>query len=233
MSCDRLLCSALSGSRFRSAALTQTLWTPPWAASHCTTPARQVRTPHTERYPERSCCCSARARSFRPPPLPPQPPTPAAVAAAVSGTPRLPPCLPLQPPPPPAHPPPRPPPPWSTTRLHTEARPTSLASYQSPKAWRSHRGASPPRRARACTTASWRSPTASASCPPACCPTWVATRLLPPWTRRAGAWEGNTSSRAPPPRTPATMERKSSAPHLKSKAYLRRKNKTCRMRNQI
>ncbi len=221
----RCVCSPLSGNRLRRAAPTQTLSTPPWAAS-------RARTPLTARSPARSCCCSARVRSSPPPHTPPPPPPtpPAAAAAAVSGTPRLLLCLPLRPPPPPARPPPRPPRPWSTTRLHTEARPTSPASYLSPKAQPSHRGTSPLRRARACTTASWRSPTASASCPRACCPTWGATRLLPPWTRRAGAWEGITSSRAPPPRTPATMERKSSAPLLKSKAYLRRKNKTCRVR---
>lgn len=214
-----LVCSPLIGRRLRRAAPTQTLWAQ-WAASRCTTPAQRPRRSPTARSPARSCCCSPRPQSALHPP--PPPPTPAA-AAAVSGT-RLLLCLPPRPPHLQARPPPHLPRPWSTISLHKEARPTSPASYPSPRAdlW----GTSPLRRARACTTASWRSPTASASCRQACCLMWGATRLLPPWTRRAGVWEGITSSRARPPRTPATTERKSGARPLKSKTYLKRKNKT-------
>ena len=212
-----------SGNRLRRAAPTPTPSTRPWAGSSRTTPARPARRPRTARSPARSCWCTARVRSWRR--APPTPPA-AAAAAAVSGTPRLPSCPRPRPPRPQGRRPPRPPRPWSTTRLHTEGHLTSPASCPSPRAWPSRRGASPRPWGRACTTASWRSPTATGSCRPTCCPTWGASRLWPPWTRRAGAWDGSTSSRAPPPRTPATMERESSAPRLKSKAYLRRKNKT-------
>lgn len=216
------LCSSPSGNQLRTAAPTQTPSARPSAASSCTPPAPLGPTPTTAGSPAKSCCCWARAaRSALAPPTPP-----AVAAAAASETPRLPPCLRCQPPPPPPAPHPAPlPRPWSTTRSHTKARPTSPASCPSPKACRSRRAAAPLRRGRACTTASWRSPTATASCRRACCPTWGANRLSPRWTQRAGAWGEITSSTAPPPRTRATTERRSSAPLRKSKAYLRRKNK--------
>lgn len=188
---------------------TQILSTPPSVVGSYSAPALRSRRPRTVRFLVRSCCCSVRTQSlWRPAPHPP-----------AAGTPRPLLCPPLLPPLLLGPRPPRLPRPWSTTLLHTAPHLTSRASCPSPRAPR------PLRRGRASTTASWRSPTASASCPPACCPLWAATRLSPLWTQRAAVWAGITSCPAPPPRTPATMGRKSSDPP-KSKVYSKRKNNT-------